>query len=181
MKIYTRTGDEGKTSTFSGERVLKSDSAIEAYGTVDELNSVLGFARAACADENLSEQLLQIQHDLHSLCSDLATLSDSKKTVERFDAKRAKSLERWIDQHEEKLQPLKEFILAGGTELASRLHFARTVARRAEREVIRHSGQHSVNPQIVIYLNRLSDLLFVMARVANKNQSVADIPWDKSR
>jgi cob(I)alamin adenosyltransferase len=178
MKIYTKTGDDGTTGLFSGKRVPKSSSYVEAYGSVDELNAWLGYCASTCREKDLHKRLLDIQHDLHSLCADLATPLDAKAKISRVKAERAERLEKWVDEWETELSPLTQFILAGGTELASKLHIARTVCRRAEREVIRHADQEKMNPEIVIYLNRLSDLLFVLARVANRRASVIDIFWE---
>lgn len=180
MKIYTKTGDDGSTGLFSGKRVPKNSSYIEAYGTVDELNAWIGHCNSACSDEEISEKLIQIQNDLHTLCADLATPLDAKTgKVERLDEKRSQKMEPWIDAFENELKPLTQFILAGGTELASRFHIARTVARRAERLMVSHSQSEKVNPQTIVYMNRLSDLLFVMARVANHRAGVPDIFWTK--
>ncbi len=181
MKIYTRTGDDGTTGLFSGKRVRKDSTYIEAYGTVDELNAWLGHCGAASTFKDLNEQLIQIQHDLHTICADLATPSDAKVNIKRLPKEKCDQLEHWIDAGEKELAPLTQFILAGGTELASRLHIARTVCRRAERLAVTHAETEKVNDETIIYLNRLSDLLFVLARVANVRLQVADIAWDKSR
>ncbi|TVQ77395.1 MAG: cob(I)yrinic acid a,c-diamide adenosyltransferase [Bradymonadales bacterium] len=177
MKIYTKTGDKGQSGLFSGERLPKSSSYFEAYGSVDELNAFLGWAASICSSDELRNLLQQIQNCLHLLSADLATPLDSSKKIERLESAEVVILEKGIDQLEEELQPLKNFILAGGTELASRLHICRCVARRAEREVCRHSQAEEVNPVVIQYLNRLSDLLFVMARVANRRGGVEDVLW----
>lgn len=179
MKIYTKTGDDGTTGLFSGKRVSKTSSYIEAYGTVDELNAYIGFAVSACEDPKIKKELLLIQHELHSICADLATPYDLKTKVERFGGTGAERLEKLIDELEKSLEPLRQFILAGGCELAARLHLSRTVARRAERCVIAHGAQEKMNAEIVIYLNRLSDLLFVMARYANKRSQITDVLWNQ--
>ena len=180
MKIYTKTGDDGTTGLFSGKRVSKTSSYIAAYGTVDELNSFIGFASASCKDPEISKELFQIQNDLHSVCSDLATPADTNAKIQRLEAERALRLEKAIDVFEKELQPLKQFILARGCELSARLHLARTIARRAEREVLLHSEKEKMNAEVVIYLNRLSDFLFVLARLANHRAKISDVLWDKN-
>ena len=181
MKIYTKTGDDGTTGLFSGKRVSKDSSYIETYGTVDELNAFIGHAMTVCEDKSLYDCLLQIQHDLHAVCADLATPLDANVKIERIADVRARRLETWIDDFEKELQPLRQFILAGGSELASRIHIARTIARRAEREAVAHAQQVDANAETIIYLNRLSDFLFVLARVANHRLKVQDVTWDKNR
>ncbi len=181
MKIYTKTGDDGTTALFSGKRVSKSAAVIEAYGTVDELNSWIGYSAVVSKDAEISQLLSQIQHDLHVVCADLATPSDAKAKIERTSNERTQRLEKIIDKMDAELEPLKNFILAGGSELSGRLHIARTVARRAERLVISHASEASINSEIVIYINRLSDLLFVLARIANKRAGVSDIAWDQAK
>jgi len=177
LKIYTKTGDDGTTGLFSGKRIPKSSSYLSAYGTVDELNAVLGLAASVCSSDEIRNLLQQIQGDLHGIGADLATPKDSKNKVARTEEASVQHLEEAIDRFEKELSPLKQFILPGGSELAARLHFARTVARRAEREVFSHSEREEINQIVVKYLNRLSDLLFVMARVANRRGKVEDIPW----
>ncbi|MDB5037221.1 MAG: ATP/cobalamin adenosyltransferase [Bacteriovoracaceae bacterium] len=180
MKIYTKTGDDGTTGLFSGKRVSKSSSYIEAYGNVDELNSWIGYCLSGCKDKEFQKDLLLIQHDLHTVCADLATPIDSNGKISRVGPNRATHLEKLIDKFEIELSPLTRFILAGGTALSSQLHIARTVCRRAERSVYRHSEQEKVNHEVIVYLNRLSDLLFVMARVANHRAGVQDVFWDQA-
>lgn len=181
MKIYTKTGDDGSTGLFSGRRVKKSSSFVEAYGSVDELNSLVGWVKSVCDNELLCVWLDQIQHDLFVVGSDLATPLDQKAAIERTGQSRIDQIEKWIDECESKLSPLKSFILPGGVELAARLHFARTVARTAERRLVAHAAQNEVNEVTMVYLNRLSDLFFVMARLANHLKGQPDIPWDQSR
>lgn len=181
MKIYTKTGDDGSTGLFSGTRVSKDSSYIDAYGTVDELNSWLGFCGAVSRDKEISEELVHIQNDLHVVCADLATPMESKAKIDRVKAERAKRLEGRIDEFEKELKPLTQFILAGGSELGARLHIARTVCRRAERLVVAHASKEKVNHEVVVYLNRLSDYLFVIARLANRRGQVEDILWDPKR
>lgn len=181
MKIYTKTGDTGETGLFGGQRVNKSSSYVEAYGSADELNAWLGFLAEESKKAHLYEAVIQIQHDLHSLCADLATPFDKKTKIVRFSAEASKRLEAWIDEAQDKLPGLKNFILPGGSYLSSKFHIARTVCRRAEREVVRLSQEVKINLEVLKYLNRLSDLLFVYARLANKELGVADIDWDQSR
>ena len=178
MKIYTKTGDTGDTSLFGGQRVPKDALRIEAYGTVDELNSVLGMAVADITDREIKEILTSIQNKLFEVGADLATpRSLDRRQVRRIVPKDAQHLEKLIDTAEAKLQPLKVFILPGGSQSAARLHFARTVCRRAERVVVRLSRNEEIGEGIVVYLNRLSDLLFVLARLANQVANVPEVKW----
>ena len=181
MKIYTKTGDSGQTGLFGGPRVSKDDPRIEAYGTVDELNSVLGIARAATLPEDLDALIARIQNELFSVGAELATPKPDATGMRIIQSAHIEALERAIDHYESSLEPLKQFILPGGTTAAAALHLARTVCRRAERRVItlvKHPGE-SVSAEIVIYLNRISDLRFVLARAVNRQSGVADIPWQK--
>lgn len=188
MRIYTRTGDEGMTGLFGGERVSKADLRVESYGTVDELNAVLGQARVQASDIELDALLLTIQHDLFHLGADLATPDEEdthkgRVTIRRVEAERVQRLEQWIDRFESELPPLTQFILPGGSSFASALHVARVVCRRAERccvTLAQFVSEESValNPQIITYLNRLSDLLFVLARLANHRQGISDVHWN---
>lgn len=181
MRIYTRTGDEGDTGLFGGGRVLKDDPRVEAYGAVDELNAFIGMARAIEAMPRIDEVLAPIQRDLFGLGAILAT-PDLVKMQEqlakaRIDNERIAQLERAIDTGEEELEPLKAFILPGGTPKAAALHVARTVCRRAERRVVHLQQTISLPPLVTIYLNRLSDLLFVLARVANRRAGAGEVTW----
>jgi cob(I)alamin adenosyltransferase len=182
MKIYTKTGDDGTTGLIGGSRVRKDDAAIECYGTVDELNASLGLA-AVVADEALSDWLRKIQGELFTIGSHLATPTDEKRaaSLPEIDASWITRLESQIDDAEKSLPPLKNFILPGGTELAARLHLARTVCRRAERSLVNLHSQREVDPVILTYMNRLSDWLFVTARRANHAAGVADVPWTPNR
>jgi len=179
MKIYTRTGDEGQTSLLSGDRVSKCDEFIEAYGEVDELNSFVGLARAIVKESPLLDSLNRIQHDLHALCADLADPLRTKKSSKRMTAEWAQRLEKEIDEYSKALPELKNFILPGGSELACRFHICRTVCRRAERRLVRLSQSEKINLEIMIYLNRLSDLFFVLSRYANQMTGLGDILWDR--
>ena len=179
MKIYTKTGDEGTTGLYGGERVAKDDLRVAAYGAVDEANAVLGVARSFFADVSVSEDLGNIQNALFDVGADLATPQDSsyRKQIVPIDEEDVKGLEDLIDKYEAELEPLKNFILPGGHEEAAALHLARTVVRRAEREVVTLGRSESLNPQVAIYLNRLSDLLFVMARIVNMRTGVSETRW----
>jgi cob(I)alamin adenosyltransferase len=180
MKIYTKTGDEGETSLFGGMRVPKDDLRVRAYGEVDELNAALGLAMAF---EPSDSALASIQTDLFTIGAELATPDPAKlaKALNRSGAAIGGSgvaaLENMIDHHEAKLKPLKNFILPGGTPKAAALHLARTICRRAERTVVALSHVEKINPAIVHYLNRLSDLLFVLARATNAQAGKPDVPW----
>ena len=177
MKIYTKTGDKGSTGLYAAGKVSKDSSYIEAYGDVDELNAFIGYCVSACTDEEIKKVLMKIQNDLHSVCADLSTPIGTDVKIDRIEPEKSKELETLIDKYDEELDPLKQFILAGGSELASRLHLSRTVARRSERRVVNHSHKEQMNQEVIVYLNRLSDLLFVLARAANKRAGVQDIPW----
>jgi cob(I)alamin adenosyltransferase len=178
MKIYTKTGDSGDTSLFGGQRVPKDALRIEAYGTVDELNSMLGIVRADNQDAEIDRILSEIQNQLFELGADLATpRSVEKKVVKRIDPKDVQQLEKVIDAVDPVLKPLRRFVLPGGSPLAARLHFARTVCRRAERAVVRLSRNEDIGEAVTVYLNRLSDLLFVLARYANQKARVPEVKW----
>ena len=176
MKIYTKTGDSGETGLFGGGRVPKDHLRVRAYGEVDELNATLGFA-ATLEPAAFESSLLQaIQRDLFTMGAELAT-PDSSKLRERLEAAHVGALEKVIDRHEARLTPLKNFILPGGAPKAAALHVARTVCRRAERAVVGLKHEQPINDSIIHYLNRLSDLLFVLARAVNAQTGHADITW----
>ena len=180
MKIYTKSGDDGSTGLFGGGRVRKSDARIECYGTVDELNASLGVA-AVAAPSTIAESLRRVQNELFVVGAHLATPEDSPHTrsLPLLDEAMIGRLEMEIDNAEAELEPLRQFILPGGAETAARLHLARTVCRRAERVLVEFALDRPVAPTIVTYMNRLSDWLFVMARLANKRAGVADKAWEK--
>ena len=182
-KIYTRKGDAGMTRLGGGQKVGKDSPRIEAYGTVDELNSVIGASIAAGLDETLATGLASIQNDLFHLGSDLCIREEDKKKlpVPSIEARHVEALEKLIDRLSSEVGPLENFILPGGSPGAAWLHVARTVCRRAERQVVTLSKQEPVGPQVVKYLNRLSDALFVMARYENKAKGVEDVLWDSRR
>lgn len=181
MKIYTRTGDAGSTGLFGGPRVSKDDDRIEAYGTVDELNAVLGVARGAGLGAEVDQQVAAIQHELFAIGAELATPDPDQHHLRLIDAVSIARLEQWIDEHELRLPPLKQFILPAGTAGSSQLHVARSVCRRAERRVVTLARRHesAVSEELMTYLNRLSDLLFVLSRVENLRSGVADVAWKK--
>ena len=179
MRIYTKTGDKGDTGLFGGKRVSKAADRVEAYGTVDELNSTLGVARIARVDDEVDALLGRIQVELFDLGGELATVpgKEAKLGIPPIDAARVEALERAIDRFEEGVPPLKVFVLPGGSVAAARLHVARCVCRRAERRVVALAAAEPVRPDIVHYLTRLSDLLFTLARYANHVAGVEDVPW----
>ena len=179
MKIYTRTGDSGETGLFDGTRVAKSDPRVSAYGDVDELNAGLGLVRASGVDPQMADMLEQIQRDLFALGARLA--DPARKIAERVTkaavgADDIARLEGWIDLLEGELPPLRRFILAGGFPAGAALHVARTVCRRAERAMV-GLGEDAFEPELLVYINRLSDLLFVMARVVNHRAGAAETEW----
>lgn len=180
MKIYTRTGDAGETGLWGGARVAKDALRVQAYGTVDECNAAIGCARASTNDAELDEVLGRIQNDLFVLGSDLAA-PDEHDQVPRCSASDVAWLEQTIDRFEAELDPLRQFILPGGAPAAAELHLARTICRRAERWVVRLAHESPINEQVLVYLNRLSDLLFVLARAANRRAGVPDTPWQSPR
>ncbi len=178
MKIYTKTGDDGTTGLFGGARVKKTSPRVEAYGTVDELNAALGVARAAGLDTFTEDVLGRVQIDLFTLGAELSCVpgKEEKLGMPLLTDDDATKLERAIDRAEETLSPLKTFVLPAGTPSAAALHVARTVCRRAERCVLAIDDAPP-RREMVVYLNRLSDLLFTLARRANAEAGVADVPW----
>jgi len=181
MKIYTRTGDDGTTGLFGGGRVPKYHPRVHAMGAVDETNAAIGAARAILPPqlEHLRLLLLRLQHELFVLGADLATPDDTRTTVPRIGQTHIDALENDIDEWESDLERLKHFILPGGTQSASMLHLARGICRRAERYLSEHLGTISSNSYALMYLNRLSDLLFVIARRCNHDLDVPDIKWEQ--
>jgi cob(I)alamin adenosyltransferase len=181
MRIYTRTGDDGQTGLFGGGRVSKDDPRVEAYGAVDELNSFLGWVLSSGVDGAVSEELLRVQADLFTIGAQLATPEErsrgNKPRVPELDAGRIPALEHWIDVLEQSLPELRTFILPGGTPPAAALHVARTVCRRAERRVVALAAVEQIKPDLIVYLNRLSDALFVAARFVNHRAGASDEPW----
>ncbi|MCS6806019.1 MAG: cob(I)yrinic acid a,c-diamide adenosyltransferase [Acidobacteriota bacterium] len=171
-RVYTRGGDGGETSLVDGQRVSKASSRVQAYGEIDELNSLLGVIRSESSDQQINQILQMIQNELFTVGADLA--SPSRIEVPRVPMEWVTHLEEVLDQLNEEVPPLEEFILPGGCKVASLLHVARTVARRAERAIVALSHEEQINPCVLPYINRLSDLLFVMARVVNKRSGLAE-------
>ncbi len=179
MKIYTKTGDKGETSLFGGQRVWKDDLRIESYGTVDELNSLIGLALTETVYEEIQEVLKRIQNKLFTVGADLATPEDKKIHIKRVDQSFIDESEKDIDYFSSKVPELREFVLPGGTKAAALLHVCRTVCRRAERNIIALNKSVAINDNILVYLNRLSDLFFVLARFDNYVNGTPDIKWNK--
>ena len=185
MKIYTKTGDLGKTSLFGGTRVKKSNIRIDAYGTVDELNSYLGLLRDQINEEGLIEDMIHIQNKLFTVGAMLATPVDKEKLksgkdrlkIDKVEIKEIEFLENKIDEMNASLAPMTHFILPGGHTMVSFCHIARCVCRRAERITVELADQEAINQNIIIYLNRLSDYLFVLARKLSSDNNVKEIPW----
>jgi cob(I)alamin adenosyltransferase len=179
MKIYTKTGDTGETGLYGGTRVPKDTVRVEACGTVDELNACIGFVRSQIQDEELDEILHRIQNELFDIGADLATLDTHPKAASlRIPPTLTTALEKEIDRFEDQLPPLKNFILPGGSTGGAAIHLARTVARRAERCIVNLAKGETVNPAVLIYLNRLSDLLFVLARTVNHRLDEPEPLWE---
>ncbi len=176
MKIYTRTGDRGETGLFGGARVKKNDTRVEAYGTVDELNATLGLVLGSSLSDELRAPLIQIQKELFVLGAEVACVPDKVERLRMLliDARAIEALEHLIDEHEKALPELSTFILPSGSQAGAALHFARTVARRAERRCL---DLPDLRPELLIYLNRLSDALFVLARRENQLSQSGETPW----
>jgi cob(I)alamin adenosyltransferase len=182
MKIYTKLGDKGETGLINGSKVSKNDLRIEAYGTIDELNAVLGVAISFIQTPEIKELLQDIQNRLFSVGSDLAapeSLENKKYEYLRIGNSFVETTEKEIDRFEEKLEKLSNFILPGGTQGAAYLHLARTVCRRAERQIVSLMKSVEINQFILVYLNRLSDLFFVLARYENSVNNIPDAVWKK--
>ena len=181
LKIYTRTGDAGDTGLFGGGRVPKDHARVETYGDIDELNAFVGLARSIESMPRIDEVLMPLQRDLFAIGALLATPNADKMREQlakaRLDEDRIAQLERAIDAAESELAPLKAFILPGGTPKAAALHLARTVCRRAERRVVTLARAEEIPNLVVVYLNRLSDLLFVLARLATKRSGADELTW----
>lgn len=181
MKIYTKTGDTGQTGLFAGPRVAKDDDRIEAYGAVDELNALLGLVRAEGPTSPIDSVLARVQHELFSVGAELCTPDPDKHELRLIGESHIAALEAAIDKNEALLAPLSQFIVPGGTKVASLLHVSRCVCRRAERRLVSlaHEEPKASFGTLVVYLNRLSDLLFVLARIANAVAGWPDVPWQK--
>ncbi|HPI20154.1 MAG TPA: cob(I)yrinic acid a,c-diamide adenosyltransferase [Candidatus Kapabacteria bacterium] len=179
MKIYTKTGDDGTTGLFNGKRVYKYSARVECYGTIDELNSIIGIVISLSPPAALVPVLKKISNTLFVLGSDFATPLDSAQQIERISESNIIFLEELIDEYTEHLPKLQKFILPGGTLPASFLHQARTVCRRAERLAVKVSSEEHINSNALVYLNRLSDFLFTAARFANFLENKEEIFWEK--
>ena len=173
MKIYTGRGDEGMTDLRDMSRVSKTSPRIEAYGTVDEVNSAIGVLRPSGYDD-VDEQLKRVQNHLHIVQADLATPNSTDEDTPHIEERHVDELEAMMDEHDEELEPLSHFILPGGSEVGAKLHQARAVCRRAERRAVDLAKDDPINAEVVAYLNRLSDALFVLARVVNKREGVPE-------
>jgi len=180
-RVYTKTGDKGETSLVDGKRVSKSSKRVDAFGDVDELNSIIGICRQHVNDEEITDVLNFLQNDLFILGGDLATPSDFKIEIPRINTDMVKKLEELIDKFHEEVGDLKEFILPAGREASPHIHLARTICRRAERKIVGLSGDETVNSSAIVFLNRLSDLLFVLARVVNKRAGFEETFVDFSK
>lgn len=181
MKIYTRKGDTGETSLFGGDRVSKSSNRIEAYGTVDELNSVIGLAASHPLSPKGQKLTTKVQEFLFVLGADLATPPSAKTRINRIRSEDVQFLENAIDEMEEDLEPLKNFILPGGSKAGATFHLARTVCRRAERAVVACSKKEDVSDVAITFTNRLSDFLFVLARYENKQAGTPEETWKPNK
>jgi cob(I)alamin adenosyltransferase len=181
MKIYTKTGDKGETGLFGGEHVSKDSPRISAYGTVDELNSFIGLAVTKVKSEDVKKSLLKIQNYLFTVGADLATPENNKTKklhIQRTPSTFYEEMEKMIDEYEKQLDELKNFILPGGAESAALLHICRTICRRAEREAVALKKSVTIGDNIIIFLNRLSDLLFVLSRFENRVSNHPDTIWN---
>lgn len=182
MKIYTRTGDGGETGLFGGGRVRKDHLRVVAYGTVDELNAQLGWAVTVLADDGVRARVEALQHDLFAIGAHLSAppKEDGRPHphLPALPTGRVEEMEAWMDAADAELPPLREFVIPGGTPGAAALHVARTVCRRAERAVVHLHTTNEVEPGVEMYLNRLSDLLFVLARLENRRAGIADVTWE---
>jgi cob(I)alamin adenosyltransferase len=182
MKIYTGTGDNGETGLFGGERVLKSDLRVEAYGSVDELNAFIGLTITELKDEDIKKTLLKIQNQLFTVGSDLSTPDTEKNkklNIPRAPQSFYTEVETLIDKYSAELEELKYFILPGGSKAAALMHVCRTVCRKAERTIVELNSKEKIGNSIIIFLNRLSDLFFVLARYVNKQSDVPDVKWEQ--
>jgi cob(I)alamin adenosyltransferase len=183
MKIYTRRGDAGETALFGGGRVGKHDLRVDAYGTVDELNAVLGWTVTQVDDEQVRERLTALQHDLFSIGAELATPTGrggrGRPQTPALPHERVAEMESWMDDADHELPELTAFLLPGGTPGSAALHIARTVCRRAERTVVRLGESQEIDRAVITYLNRLSDLLFTFARLENVRSGLGEIEWEK--
>ncbi len=178
-KIYTKSGDKGATSLLGGKRVSKASKRIEAYGNIDETNAMLGVLASIIIHKDIRDLLAKIQNELFTLGSDLADPSypENPYNIHRMDEAMIKYIEEAIDRYQEEVGEISYFILPGGSKGGALLHLARTVTRRAERSIIRLAEEEKINPMIIEYVNRLSDLFFILARVINNREGIKDIRW----
>ncbi len=183
MKIYTKTGDQGETGLFGGKRVSKASLRVEAYGTLDELNCVMGIAHSELGELTQKNTIEAIQHQLFCLGAEVATVPEksSKLNFQLLGHDEILVLEHQIDAWQQALEPLKQFILPGGSKAAACVHHARAVCRRAERLIVELAQQETVRNEVIVYVNRLSDWLFVFARFLNKTAGCQDIPWSTKK
>ena len=177
MKIYTKTGDSGETGLFGGPRVRKDHPRIAAYGDIDELNAAIALARSASLPPEIDRLLERIQHELFAVGAELATPDPVAHRTRWIGTSHIQQLEQDIDRWESTLPPLRTFILPGGSPGSAQIHLSRCICRRAERQIVALAAMESISADLVIYVNRLSDLLFVLARVANHEAGIADVPW----
>lgn len=181
MKIYTKTGDTGETGLFGGERVSKASARVDCYGEIDELNSVLGVVRTSTlgreGPDDFDALLATIQSRLFDVGAELSNAKGKDLGIPLVDDDDVAAMERAIDRAEEEVEPQKTFVLPGGSRMAADLHVARTVCRRAERKLVAFAAETEIRPVLIRYVNRLSDLLFTLARLANRRAGVADVPW----
>ena len=180
MKIYTKGGDKGETGLFGGERVPKDSIRIEAYGTIDELNSFIGLTIIEIKDQEVKELLNRIQNNLFTLGSDLAAPDNEKNKkhyIPRIKESHFEEIEKEIDKFDSRMEELRNFILPGGCKSSALLHICRAICRRSERRVVTLNNGVNLSPEIIIFLNRLSDLFFVLARYENKISGIEDIKW----
>jgi cob(I)alamin adenosyltransferase len=180
MKIYTGAGDHGTTGLLGGSMVAKDDPRIAAYGAVDELNAALGVCRATGLPAEIDAVVTQLQHEMFTLGAELASPDAAPRGVGLLETAEIERLERTIDEFEARLPPLRTFILPGGASTAAALHAARCICRRAERDIVGLTHNSAVRPVVLVYVNRVSDLLFVLARAANAAAGVSDVPWQKA-
>ena len=178
VKIYTKTGDDGTTGLVGGKRVKKTNSRIIAYGSIDEINSAIGIVLSSTLDSDIAETLTKIQNDLFVVGADLAS-PDLKNLSNRVTQDMVEYLENQIDKLESELTPISYFILPGGDMLSSQIHLARSICRRAEINILTVTEKEQINKTCQIYINRLSDLLFVISRVINKRKKIKDVAWKK--
>jgi len=172
MNVYTGKGDNMETELFGGQKIFKSSQRIETYGTIDELNSVVGLLITKLKHDDIKDDMLEIQNHLHAACAEVANPKEDRQPLVKPE--NVSYLEQLCDKYQKELEPLTKFIIPGGSDSGSLLHFARTVARRTEREMVRFSTMSTVNPELLKYFNRLSDLLFILSRVANKRDGFVE-------